>query len=125
VIIAVGAQAGDARTEVREADDCRRFHVESALDPSELDGVLRAGSAGHADDHGAAWIRVDWVVSAVRASAQATTGADWHERFEAMLGYARGKGWLDAAGTHIRAHVVASPSAGAGDRQHRPADGTG
>jgi hypothetical protein len=111
VIIAIGTQVGDARTEVREADDCRRFHVESALEPGELDRVLRADSAGHATDDGAAWIRVDWVVSTVNATAAASTGADWRARFEAMLAYALGKGWLDAAGTHIRAHVVASPAA--------------
>jgi hypothetical protein len=45
-------------------------------------------------------------------AAAGSVGADWPERFAAMLGYARGKGWLDEAGTHIRAHVVRGPGAG-------------
>jgi hypothetical protein len=29
----------------------------------------------------------------------------WEEGFSAMVDYARGRGWLDEAGTHIRAHL--------------------
>jgi hypothetical protein len=44
-----------------------------------------------------------WVeVAALRAASAA---AGFGEGFEAMIDYARSKGWLDEDGTHVRAHV--------------------
>jgi hypothetical protein len=103
---------GEERVAVRDTDDCGRFHVESLLGPASLDRALRAASAGHGGQDGEAWVGVDWVRSEIGVAAPGSVGADWAERFAAMLGYARGKGWLDEAGTHIRAHVVPAPGAG-------------
>lgn len=102
--------AGD-QVAVRDADDCGRFHVESALDPADLDRALQAGSAGHGGQDGQAWVGVDWVRSAAGGSGPGSLGADWPERFARMVAYADGQGWLDEAGTHIRAHVVRAPGA--------------
>jgi hypothetical protein len=95
---------------VRGADDCGRFHVESALGPADLDRALRAASAGHGDGDGAAWVSVGWVRSTADAAPWTAVGTDWPTRFDAMLDYARGKGWLDESGTHLRAHVVKTPA---------------
>lgn len=94
---------------VRDADDCGRFHVESALAGQDLDQALRAASAGHGGPDGAAWIGANWVRSTVDAASPSGVGTDWTSRFEAMLSYARGKGWLDESATHIRAHVEPPP----------------
>jgi hypothetical protein len=108
MIIDVGAD----QAEVRDADDCGRFHVESTLGPVELDRALQAASAGHGGEDGAAWVSIDWVRSAVGAAPRQSVGGDWPERFAAMVDYARSKGWLDGPGTHVRAHVVRAPAAG-------------
>lgn len=96
--------------EVRDADDCGRFHVETVLAAADLDQALQVASAGHADEDGEAWVAVDWVRSAVGSGAGVNVGADWPERFAAMLDYARGKDWLNDSGTHVRAHVVRAAS---------------
>jgi hypothetical protein len=107
VIICVGP----GRPHVRDAGDCGRFHVESTLGPADLDPALRAASAGHGADDGDAWISIDWVRSEAGAAAPGSLGTDWPVRFDAMVDYARSKGWLDGPGTHVRAHVVRAPDA--------------
>jgi hypothetical protein len=103
------------RSAVRDADDCGRFHVASTLGSVDLDRALRAASAGHDDGDGAAWVSVVWVRSTAGSAAQTAVGADWPTRFDAMLDYARGKGWLDESGTHLRAHVVRTQPADAAE----------
>ena len=51
-------------------------------------------------DH--AWLGVN----ALRQAAHATgVPADWDEKFDGMLAYARDKGWLSSSGTALRAHI--------------------
>jgi hypothetical protein len=46
-------------------------------------------------------------VAGLRAAAGATrVGADWPERWDSMIEYARSKGWLSADGSHLAAHLV-------------------
>jgi hypothetical protein len=78
-----------------EVEDLRRLHVEVA------DGTA-AEVAGRVDGADHVWLDV----AALRAAGQAKAGdPGWAERFDSMIDYARSKGWLDEAGTAVRAHI--------------------
>jgi hypothetical protein len=87
---------------LEEPDDTKRFHVEviGGTDVGRLFGALVDAAAGRLDGDDA-WIALD----AVRRMAAGQVGPDWDERFDAMLEYARTKGWLDEAAHTVRAHV--------------------
>jgi hypothetical protein len=95
---------GGARVGVDEADDCTRLHV--AAPGADAEGVAaalgRAGLGGP-KDAGHVWLDVEGLRALARAAA---TAPDWDGRFTAMIDYARSKGWLDAAGERVAAHVV-------------------
>jgi hypothetical protein len=82
--------------------DCGRFHLQArgAPDTAGLGTALASTGTGTVADAGDALVRVD----AVRRLA-GVTDAHWERDFEAMLDYARAKGWLTDDGTSIRAHV--------------------
>ncbi|MEN0139327.1 MAG: hypothetical protein AAGC80_29530 [Rhodococcus sp. (in: high G+C Gram-positive bacteria)] len=68
------------------------------LSRDELDAVAGADGAGFVEgDH--LWIDVDFLRSRGRGTVQ------WNAGFAAMIAYARGKGWTDADGTRVRAHI--------------------
>lgn len=80
------------------------FHVAVAggdVDDERLPAVL----APHGRLDGAhAWIDVDAVVALAGSGAD----AEWRTGFGGMLAYAREKGFLDDAGTAVRAHLEAA-----------------
>jgi hypothetical protein len=47
------------------------------------------------------WISIDWL----RHAARVPGVADWDEKYDAMIAYAAGIGWVDDVGTHVRAHL--------------------
>ena len=82
------------------------FHVEAPADatPSEVSAALGTAEAGSpSNDH--VWVRVDQVRGLAPAG-----DATWSAGFEAMLAYAQGKGWMNAGGDMIMAHLVAASS---------------
>lgn len=92
---------------LEEPADTVRFHVEVRCAgipaPDRLGlvyGALVDAAAGRLEGD-AAWISVD----AVRRLAAGRVASTWDDELEAMLDYARSKGWLDEAGHAIRAHV--------------------
>lgn len=91
---------GEETVELRDPTDCKGFHVETA-DVTSLGDALGAAGAGRMDGDDAL-VAVEWVKA---AADEAGVGAGWLDDFEAMLGYARSKGWLTDDGAHIRAHV--------------------
>jgi hypothetical protein len=101
--VVVDVTADPASVALEEPDDCGRFHVawRGGGDADALDEALRANAVGSVDGDGEALVRVD----AVRRLAAGSVGATWDDDFEAMLGYARSKGWLSEDGASIRAHV--------------------
>lgn len=87
---------------LEEPDDCTRFHlaVVGGRDIGRVFGALVDAAAGRLEgDH--ALITID----AVRRMARDRVGDDWDARFDAMLDYARTKGWIDDTGNAIQAHV--------------------
>jgi hypothetical protein len=84
----------DGEPEVLDADDLQRLHVE--LTPGH--GLGRLGEID--GDH--AWLAID---ALRRAGAVSASSPDWADRFDAMIDYAAGKGWLDPSGASVRAHI--------------------
>ena len=90
---------GGADAMVEEPDVLTRFHVETDVtDPGALSQAL-AELGTVEDDH--AWISID----ALRRAVEGQVSADWAEKFDGMCAYARSKGWVDDAGTSLRAHI--------------------
>ena len=87
---------------LEEPDDTKRFHVTVTGGDSYalLFGALVDGAAGRLEGEDA-WITVD----AVRRMARGRVGPSWDDELQAMLDFARSKGWLDEHGNAIRAHV--------------------
>ena len=107
MIVAVDLASTPAAVALDEPDDCRRFHV-AARGAAVNDGADPDGLARTLTEHGLGRLDGDdvWVqVEAVRGLAAGRVGASWESDFAAMLAFARDKGWLDASGKAIRAHV--------------------
>lgn len=87
---------------LEEPDDCTRFHLLAVgtQDPARLAEVLAGGDVGRLAGENA-FVGID----ALRSLAAGHVGDGWTERFDGMLEYARGKGWLDERGDAIQAHV--------------------
>jgi hypothetical protein len=87
---------------VDDQDDCTRLHVTTEQSAESTDSALRADGLGHLDDPATAQLSV----ARLREKASgAGVGSDWPDRWEAMIGYARGKGWLSPDGSLVQGHV--------------------
>lgn len=89
----------DQAITLEDPDDVRSFKL-VVSGSVELDRALRDGRWGRLEGP-EALISVD----AVERAASGRVGADWADRFQGMVTYARDKGWLSRDGTEIRAHV--------------------
>jgi hypothetical protein len=83
----------DRAPEIRDVD---RFDRLSVRTDGPLPSMRLAPTCRIADDDHL-WIAID----ALRAAAAPADAAS----FEAMVGYAVSKRWVDETGTHLRAHV--------------------
>ena len=89
----------NATGSLEDPEQLDRFHVEVT---GEGDLAAAVGTFGTLDEDGEhAWISVQ----AIREAAVGRVDEAWDDRFEAMLGYARSKGWYDEPGAAIRAHL--------------------
>ena len=102
MIVTVDLTATPPGVRLDEPDDCRRFHVAAhgEAGPDRLGQVLADHQSGRSDGDDV-WVQLE----AVRRLAAGRVGASWERDFAAMLEFARDKGWLDASGKAIRAHV--------------------
>jgi hypothetical protein len=91
---------------VVDADDCARLHVTAnGLDDDEAGAALQQANLGRAGEAGHVWLAVDALRTLARVGASIT---DWDKRFNAMITFARSRGWLDASGDHVAAHIERS-----------------
>jgi hypothetical protein len=102
MIVAVDMAGDPASVALAEPEDCRRFHIlvtgEGTLEA--LGQAIALSGAGQVDgDH--AYIAIDWI----RGRAEGRVPSDWPASFDAMIGFARSKGWLDGEGGAIQAHI--------------------
>ncbi len=88
-------------TEPPRLTDLERFdrlHAElhGDIDDARLEALCRSGDSDHV------WLDI----SAARAvGSDAADDPGFAEQYDAMIAYAGRSGWLDDAGTHVRAHV--------------------
>ena len=87
---------------VREADDCGRLHVETALSGDDLRTALTTTGTGAPADDEHVWL--DLATLRSRAGLLATD-PDWPRHWEAMVAYAQRSGWLSPDGLAVRAHI--------------------
>jgi hypothetical protein len=102
VFVQVDVNAQPPVVTLEEPDDCARFHltVVGGNDLARVFGALVDAAAGRLEgDH--ALVTID----AVRRMAAGRVGDDWDDRFAAMLGFAKSKGWIDDTGNAIQAHI--------------------
>jgi hypothetical protein len=102
VYVQIHLAAAPPAITLEEADDCTRFHllVVGTQDPARLAEVLAGRDVGRLAGEDA-FVRVD----TLRSLAAGHVGGGWSDRFDGMVEYARGKGWLDEDGGAIQAHV--------------------
>jgi hypothetical protein len=99
-------QLTPTRAVVVEPDDCTRLHVSTELPSTEVAMALTVTGTGSLDEDGSALLILEVLRERARSWA---TAEDWDRRWEAMLGYARKKGWVDPDGLTVRAHIVSVP----------------
>lgn len=86
----------DGNVRLEEPSDFEGFKVVvHGEDTSAIDSV------GRLEDRDTAWIQME----AVRKLAGDAADQTWEDGYDAMLAYAREKGWLHDARREIRAHV--------------------
>lgn len=93
--------ADDPVVRLIEAGDCERFLVAAPSGLDESPDPLRAAGVGYLSE-GFAWIRPEAVMD---LASGLDLNHDWRDRFEAMVLYAKTKGWWDDASGSIRAHI--------------------
>ena len=76
------------------------FHAVSSSTDDSLVGAAM-GDAGESAGDGHVWVAASWV----RRQAAPMVDAEWAQAFDGMIDYARSKGWMNEAGTHIKAHL--------------------
>ena len=102
MIIDFDFTAGSPTVQLVEPEDCKRFHVGvRGGDPEALGAALSAQDVGRLLPSGEAMIDI----GAVRRLAAGRVPDSWDRDFDNMVGYAKGKGWLDDAGEAIQAHI--------------------
>jgi hypothetical protein len=92
---------GRAVVVLRDQDDLTRFSVRvpEGIAPESIADSLRAIGAGRLDGDDAG-INVDWL-----RRHTADRPAKWQGDFDKMLAYAASKGWMDARGVVLKAHI--------------------
>ena len=102
MIIDIDLTGGSPTVQLVEPEDCKGFHLSvKGGDLEALGAALAAQDVGRLLPSGDALIDID----AVRRLAAGRVPDGWEADFEAMVGYAKSKGWLDESGDAIQAHI--------------------
>lgn len=92
-------QGGEVRLD--EPSDFKGFKV-----VVKGDDASAVETVGRLEDRDTAWIQME----AVRKLAGDAADQQWEDGYDAMLAYARTKGWLHDARREIQAHVEYEPA---------------
>lgn len=103
MFVHISGTVSEPRLQVHDAGNLKALHVlaPESWTERQIAGALRSGEWGGPVEDGHAWLDV----AALRLRAGVDVEPEWHEQFDAMIDYARGKGWCDETGTHVRAHL--------------------
>jgi len=109
IVEVVGGAQETPEVRVVDVDDLGRLHLAlGEVTDEEADEVLRAAGLGRIADADTGFLDVE----ALRAAAQPqSSDSDWDERWEAMVGSAREKGWLSEDGGSLQVHVESAAGA--------------
>jgi hypothetical protein len=95
VQLVIDLAASPAATKLVDPDELRSFAVVVVEPPHATWPEVVARREEHV------WVRID----ALRALAPAGLPPDWGERFDAMIAFARERGWVDESAGAVRGHV--------------------
>jgi hypothetical protein len=102
MFVLVADDGGVVRASVEDAQNLKQLRVEfrGVSDTQGAEALRAAGLGTVEDDH--AWLIAD----ALRAAGDGSSG--WTADFYGMLAYAKTRGWTNADGSRVRAHIVRS-----------------
>ena len=95
----VVVDGGSGQVLMDEAENLRGLSVE-LRECGATQAAALLGSLGLMDgDH--VWLDID----GLRALSPLAENAEWGAGFDGVMAYAKTQGWMDAAGTRVRAHI--------------------
>ena len=102
MFVLVASEGGVVRASVEDTVNLRQLRVElRGVSDAQADEALRAAGLGTVEgDH--AWLIAD----SLRLAGDGSSG--WMADFYGMLAYAKTRGWMNADGSQVRAHIVRS-----------------
>jgi hypothetical protein len=109
IVEVIGGTTEVPQVQVVDVDDLGRLHLAlGEVTDEEADAALRAAGLGRLTDGDTGVVSV----AALRAAAEPrATGADWGDRFDAMVMFAAKKGWTVDDGAGLQVHVEPAASA--------------
>lgn len=90
-------------TEIHEAEVLTSLSVVADAGTDLAAGLGALGTVDAGGEH--VWLDIDALRSAAAATLPEETRAEWAEGYDGMIAYATSKGWTDATGRAVRAHV--------------------
>ena len=100
MIVVVHPTGSEQTIQLEDPDDCGSFAVRAdGLTLAEVGSILEASRTGRTDSSNAF---ID--PGAIARLAAGRGGPGWTERLEAMLAFAKSKGWTDAQGW-VQGHI--------------------
>lgn len=95
-VTATGVRVGDA-------GNLRGLAVRVEAGADATAGLVALGTPDPSGEH--VWLRVDALRELALGSVAPDEHDDWRDGFDAMITYARSKGWTSDDGRSVRAHV--------------------
>lgn len=91
---------------VEQADDLKRLAVIAPAAIGAAGLATAIGTLGRVDDDGEhIWLDIAELRARAAATQPVSARDAWSDSFDAMIDFAASKGWTDASGAAVRAHL--------------------
>ncbi|HEV7727252.1 MAG: uncharacterized protein JWQ26_1188 [Modestobacter sp.] len=108
IVEVVGGAGSAPEVRVSDVDDLAHLQLAvGALTEEEADQALRDAGLGRLADADTGFLDIAALKAVGEPQASA---ADWGSKFDGMVEYARGKGWVGDDGASLQAHVESAAS---------------